>query len=157
MVEELVPRSEISPPAIYKHLMVLERPKAAALLTPIPKRQDWGVLISDGPMFRWIKRLLVLSFVVGILAAGSYAGARFEAGKVLGIRPPLGGQTVEFAFKGTDDLDGNPRVWVFTYSTSRLPRVRQAKIYVTATGRLVATEPSNLADLLEAWEKSLQP
>lgn len=40
MVEEPVPRNDISPQAIYKHLMVLERPKAAALLTLIPKRQD---------------------------------------------------------------------------------------------------------------------
>jgi hypothetical protein len=108
-------------------------------------------------MFSWIKRLLLLSFVVGILAAGSYAAARFEAGKVLGNRPPLGGRTVEFAFKGAGNLDGNPRVWVFTYSTSRLPRVRQAKIYVTPTGKVVATEPSNLTDLLETWEKSLEP
>ncbi len=108
-------------------------------------------------MFTWIKRPLVLSFVVAILAAGSFAGARFGAGKMLGSQRPFGGQTVEFAFKGAGDLAGNPRVWVFTYSTSRLPRVRQAKIYVTLTGRVVATQPSNLADLLEEWEKSLLP
>ncbi len=108
-------------------------------------------------MFIWIKRLLVLSFVVGILSAGSYAAARFGAGKMLGSHQPLGGRTFEFAFKGAEALDGNPRVWVFTYSTSRLPRVPRVKIYVTPTGKVVATEPSNLADLLEAWEKSLEP
>jgi hypothetical protein len=108
-------------------------------------------------MFIWIKRLLVLSFVVGLLTAGSYAAARFGAGKMLGSHQPLSGRTFEFAFKGADDLEGNPRVWVFTYSVSRLPRVPRVKIYVTPTGKVVATEPTNLVDILEAWEKSLEP
>ena len=108
-------------------------------------------------MFTWIKRLIFVSFFVGILAVGSYAGARFQAGKVLGNKPPLGGRTVEFAFKGAEDLRGNPRVWIVTYTTSRLPGVRQAKIYVTPTGKVVATSPPNLDDLLDAWERSLEP
>ena len=108
-------------------------------------------------MFTWIKRLIYLSFAVGILTAASYAGARFQAGKVLGSQQPLGGRTAELAFKGAEELDGNPRVWIFTYRTSRLPGVRQAKIYVSLTGKIVATSPPNLGDLLEAWERSLQP
>ncbi len=108
-------------------------------------------------MFIWIKRLLILSFVVGILTAGSFAGARLKAGKIVGNQRPLGGRTTAFAFKGVQELAGNPRVWVFTYSTSRLPGIRQATIYVTPTGRVVATRPSNLGDLVEAWERSLEP
>ncbi len=108
-------------------------------------------------MFIWIKRLLILSFVVGILTAGSFAAARLEAGKILGNQRPLGGRTTAFAFKGAEDLAGNPRVWVFNYSTSLIPGVREATIYVTPTGRVVATRPSNLPDLVEAWERSLEP
>ena len=51
-------------------------------------------------MFIWIKRLLILSFVVGILTAGSFAGARMKAGKIVGNQRPLGGRTTAFAFKG---------------------------------------------------------
>ena len=108
-------------------------------------------------MFIWIKRLLILSFVVGILAAGSFAGARLKAGQILGNERPLGGRTSAFAFMGAEDLAGNPRVWVFSYSTSRLPGVSEATIYVTPTGRVVATRPANLPDLVEAWERSLEP
>ena len=56
-------------------------------------------------MFTWVKRLIGLSFVVGLLVAGSYAIARGEAGRVLGNRPPLSGLTAEFAFKGAARLE----------------------------------------------------
>jgi len=108
-------------------------------------------------MFTWIKRLFVVAFVVGILYAGSYAGARFQAGKFLGTESPMGGRTAKFEFKGAQDLPGTPRVWVFTYATSRIPGVRQATIYVSLSGNVVATKPENLEDILEAWEKSLEP
>ena len=108
-------------------------------------------------MLTWIKRLFVLSFVVGIVYAGSYAGARFQAGKFLGTEAPFGGRSATFAFKGAQDLPGTPRVWVFTYTTSRIPGVRRATIYVSPSGNVVATRPENLEDILEAWERSLEP
>ena len=108
-------------------------------------------------MFTWVKRLILLSFVVGILAAGSYAGAWFQVGKFLGDKPPLGGRTAKFAFGGTEDLSNKPRVWVFKYSTSQLPGVREATIYVSPTGKVVATRPANLGDRIDAWARSLEP
>ena len=108
-------------------------------------------------MFVWVKRLIALSFFAGILAAGSFAGARFQAGKVVGTNPPLGGRSIEFVYKGTEDLSGNPKVWVITYATSRLPGVREARIYVSPTGKVVATRPADLGDRLEAWARSQEP
>lgn len=108
-------------------------------------------------MFKWIKRLLIVSFVVGILAAASYAGARLKAGQLLGSEPPVSGRTVEFSFKGAEELSGKPRVWIFTYHNSQLPGARQVKIYVSLTGNIVATSPPNLGDLLDIWERSQEP
>jgi hypothetical protein len=104
--------------------------------------------------FNW---LLLLLFVCALLVAVSYAGARATAGKVVGNTPPLSERTVTFAYKGVEDLPGKPRVWVIRYERTRLPGVRRALIYVSLTGKLIATRPADLDQRLVAWEKSQEP
>jgi hypothetical protein len=104
--------------------------------------------------FNW---LLLLLFVCGLLAAVSYAGARATAGKVVGDKPPLLERSVALAYQGVEDLPGKPRVWVIRYERTRLPGVRRAFIYVSLTGKLIATRPVDLDQRLAAWEKSQEP
>jgi hypothetical protein len=108
-------------------------------------------------MIRLFKWLFVLAFVAGLAAAGSYAGARFTAGRLLGTEPPVSGRTIQFAYKGVETLPGKPRAWVFTYTQSRLPGVRTVTIYVSPTGKLITTRPRDLAARLDAWAKAQEP
>ena len=108
-------------------------------------------------MFKLIKWLFLLAFVGTLLSSASYAAARLRAGQVVGSNPPLSARTVGFAFKGVEDLTGNPRAWVVTYGSSQLPGVRGAKIFISPTGKLIGTVPADLARRIEAWEKSREP
>lgn len=109
-------------------------------------------------------KLLVLLIGVGLLLyAGSYAGARFTAGKVVGSTPPLSGRSIVFqgwrppSFAGVAELPGQPRAWVISYARTDLPGVRSATIYVSPTGKLIATRPRDLAARIEAWERAQEP
>jgi hypothetical protein len=104
--------------------------------------------------FNW---LLLLLFICGLLAAMSYAGARATAGKVVGSKPPMSERSVTFAYRGVAELPGRPRVWVIRYGRTRLPGVPRALIYVSLTGKLLATRPDDLEQRLDAWERSQQP
>jgi hypothetical protein len=108
-------------------------------------------------VFRLLKWLVMLAAIAAMLGAASYAGARFTTGRLVGPTPPLSGREIRFEFKGVEELPGRPRAWVFTYGASRLPGVRSARIYVSPTGRLIATRPADLDLRLEAWEKAQQP
>jgi hypothetical protein len=108
-------------------------------------------------VFRAIKWILVLAFVGTLLSGASYAAARVAVGKIVGPNPPLSGRTVEFSFRGVEELAGNPRAWVVTYAASRLPGVRGATFYVSPTGKLLSTRPADLSRRIEAWEKARQP
>ena len=108
-------------------------------------------------IFRLIKWLIVLAMVGAALTAASYAGARFTAGRLLGPEPPLSGRTVQFVYKGVEQLPGKPRAWVFTYTQSSLPGVRSARIYVSPTGKLIAIRPRDLDRRLDAWAKAQEP
>lgn len=108
-------------------------------------------------MFKLIKWLFLLAFVATLLSGASYAAARFRVGQMVGSTPPLSGRTIGFAFTGVENLSGKPRVWVFTYRSSELPGVRGAKVYVSPTGKLIATVPADLGRRIEAWEKSKEP
>jgi len=108
-------------------------------------------------LLKLIKWLFLIGFVGVLLAGGSYAAARFKVGRLVGPEPPLAGRTVEFAYRGVEGLPGRPRLWVFTYRTSQLPGLRSATIYVSATGKLVATLPADLEARLATWEQSQEP
>jgi hypothetical protein len=114
-------------------------------------------------MAKLFKLLLILAAIAGLLTAGSYAGARFTAGKITGSNPPLSNRTITFEgwrppkFEGVADLPGTPRAWVIRYGRTQLPGVRRVVIYVSPTGRLIATIPRDLEARIEAWERSQEP
>jgi hypothetical protein len=108
-------------------------------------------------MRRLIRWIVLLAAVGGLAVAGSYVGARAAAGKFLGAEPPLMGREVALQLGGVEDLEGNPRAWVFTYTQSRLPNVRSAVIYVSLTGKIIETRPRNLDLILDTWEAAQEP
>ncbi len=108
-------------------------------------------------MRRVIKWLLLVAFAVALVGTGSYAGARFTAGNLLGPRPPVEGRTSAFDYDGVDFITGNPRAWVFTYSRVQLPGVRRVQIVVSVTGKLLAVRPADLETRLAAYQRSLEP
>jgi hypothetical protein len=114
-------------------------------------------------MAKVLKLLVLLAAVGGLLTAGSYAGARFTAGKVTGNKPPMSNRTIVFhgwrppKFEGVPDLPGRPRAWVIRYGRTQLPGIQRATIYVSATGKLIATVPRDLEARIEAWERAQEP
>jgi len=102
----------------------------------------------------WLIRIVV---VLGLFAAGSFAGAQFKARQLVGPRSPVREPATTFAYKGVQDLPGKPRAWVVTYSRSRLPDVRRVRIVVSLTGRVLSVTPPDLEDRLDAYGRSLEP
>jgi hypothetical protein len=103
------------------------------------------------------KLLVALGFICGLLAAGSYAGARVTVGKFVGSPPPLAGQASSFSFAGVREAGDRHLIWVVDYKTSQLPGVRHATLYVSPMGEIVATKPADLSSRLIAWERSREP
>jgi len=98
-------------------------------------------------MFRLLKFIIGIGLILGLVAGYSYAGSRFAAGRVLGPSPTFMGQRkIELNLKGVEELDGNPRAWVYTYGPTQLPGVNTATIYVSLEGKLIRTRPRNLAE-----------
>jgi hypothetical protein len=97
-------------------------------------------------------RALFLLLVIGTaLAGGSYAGARFTAGRMIGPGPNrLGPVTARFAFSGVPNLPSKPRAWILAYPEARAFGKGGAEIYVSVTGDLLGTKPRDLAARLEA-------
>jgi hypothetical protein len=108
-------------------------------------------------MRRALKWLFVLLLIGAALMAMSYAGARATAGKVVGSNPPLFERVIELNYRGVEDLPGTPRAWVISFDRTRLPETRRAVIYVSLTGKLIATRPADLDRRLEAYEKAREP
>jgi hypothetical protein len=98
-----------------------------------------------------MRGLFLLIVVCAVLAAGSYAGARATAGKLIGPNPQgMGSASTRFAFEGIPSLPGKPRGWVIAYPSARELGPGGAEIYVGPTGRLLGTRPADLARRIEA-------
>ena len=108
-------------------------------------------------MRRLISWLMLAVFALALLAVGSYAGARFKAGQLLGPSSPVRSPVSAFAYNGVQDLPGKPRAWVFTSTPVRLPGVSRVRIVVSPAGRVLAVTPRDLAARLETYRRSLEP
>jgi hypothetical protein len=97
-----------------------------------------------------LKFVLFVLVIGGGLVGGSYAGARFAAGKVIGPQPPaeIGTAKTRFAYEGIEKLPGKPRAWIVTYGPTRIPGVRRIEIYVSVTGQLIATQPKDVEAII---------
>ena len=107
---------------------------------------------------KFIKLLVAIAFVGGLVYAGSYAGARFAAGRLLGSPPPdMGVFTDRLAYDGIAGLPKHPVGWEFSYSRIAVNGGRPGKIYVSLGGDILGTVPRDLGPRLEAWRKSKEP
>jgi hypothetical protein len=103
-------------------------------------------------MYRFLKILLGIGLIVGLLYGASYAGSRAAAGKVVGPNPAfMGARKIELNIQGVEELEGNPRAWVYTYGPTQLPGVNMATVYVSLEGRLIRTRPRNLAEQVQRY------
>jgi hypothetical protein len=98
-------------------------------------------------------------FLLVVIGAGlycaSYAGARFTAGRVVGPdHPGLSPATARFAFEGISNLKAHPRGWIISYPATASFGVREAQVYVSPTGELLGTLPSDLAQRMDDAERS---
>ncbi|HUL04105.1 MAG TPA: hypothetical protein VLV16_12850, partial [Gemmatimonadales bacterium] len=67
---------------------------------------------------------------------------------LLGDPPPqMGTQTTTFPWDGPA---GSPRLWCFAYAPTLIPGAPSVRIYVSPTGRVVWTEPADLAARVKA-------
>lgn len=98
-----------------------------------------------------MRRLFYLLLICAVLAAGSYAGARFTALTLIGDGPnALGAVTTHFAFSGVPTLPGKPRAWVLAYPAARDFGPGGVVIYVGPAGDLLGTKPTDLAERIAA-------
>lgn len=101
-----------------------------------------------------VKLVLVLVICAALIGA-SYAGARLNAGSVVGDGPNnLGTMTSRFEFKGIAGLPGQPRGWVLAYPQAPDMGKGGAEIYVSITGHLLGTRPADLADKMLARKRA---
>ena len=108
-------------------------------------------------MKRFIRLIFVLAAIGVALAGMSYAGAGIRAGTVLGSKAPVGDREIKFDYEGVRDLPGRPKAWVVTYRSSQLPGAPIVQIFVSPTGRVIATRPPDLDRLVVEWEKTALP
>jgi hypothetical protein len=92
----------------------------------------------------WYTVLLVI--VAAIAAGTSWAVAYNTVDDVLGAPPPaMGKRSTRFLWEGVPRLPDRPRAWLFTFGPTRIPGAPNVRIYVSPTGRLLRTEPADLA------------
>ena len=109
-------------------------------------------------MGKFIKRLFMLAFVCGLLLGCSYLGVRMVTGRLLGSNPPnMGTRTIQLAYDSIPGQKGKQPVWIFTFTGTRLAGARNAKVYVSLTGRLILTVPRNLGTLIDSTAKAREP
>ena len=109
-------------------------------------------------MGRLVKWVFTLAFIAAIALGASWAAAFYRAGALIGTNTDaFPARQVTLAYRGTERLPGKPIAWVFTYSPTKLPGVRVARIFVSPTGTVIATEPKDLPARIDAWARAQIP
>lgn len=103
-----------------------------------------------------IKFLALVALVAALAGGGSYAGAYFAQGKIVGVEDPLGQRTVQLHWQGYDSLPGKPKAWVFRFTGGKVPGVTSAVIIVSLSGKVLKTKPTDLHDRIDRWRDSRQ-
>ncbi|HEU5155043.1 MAG TPA: hypothetical protein VFU03_09965 [Gemmatimonadales bacterium] len=102
-------------------------------------------------------RLFRLSIYVGLLLllglGASWAVAYFAVGSMLGAPPPkMGAQKTVLALGGAKQLKGHPPAWIFSFGPTVIPGAERAVIYVNLFGKVIRTDPPDLAKRVEAFQ-----
>jgi len=94
---------------------------------------------------------VMAAFVAALLAGASWAVALSAVGTLLGAPPPeMGNQSTTLLWQGAPQLAGHPRVWRFAFGPTVIPGAPTVRIYVSPFGRVVATDPADLAERVKA-------
>ena len=105
-----------------------------------------------------VKKLVILVFLCGILYGGSYMGARSVAGRMLGnSAADMGSRDIKFAYDSVPGIKGKQPMWIFSYTGTKLTGAKNAKIYMSLTGHLIATTPRNLQAIIDQAAKGKEP
>jgi hypothetical protein len=98
----------------------------------------------------WI--VVMLGFAAAVAAGISWIGAYTAVGKLLGAPPPeMGKQTTTFLWEGMPHVPGHPRAWRFAFRPTKIPGAERVEIYVSPSGKVLATEPADLESRLQAF------
>jgi hypothetical protein len=106
-------------------------------------------------MARLLWLVLVSGFVGLLLTGASWAAAYSSVGTLLGAPPPkMGGRSTSIRWNGFSRLRERPPLWRFAFAPTVIPGASTVRIYVNPWGRIVATEPPDLAARLVAFRRS---
>ena len=102
-------------------------------------------------------RLFRLSIYVGLLLllglVASWAVAYYAVGSMLGAPPPkMGAQKTVLALGGAKQLKGHPPAWIFSFGPTVIPGAERAVIYVNLFGKVIRTDPPDLAKRVQAFQ-----
>jgi hypothetical protein len=105
-------------------------------------------------MARLFWLLVILAFVGSLALGASWAAAYSSVGTILGAPPPrMGTQSTSFLWENVPKLRDRPALWRFGFSPTAIPGASTVRIYVGPWGRVISTEPGDLADLLVAFHR----
>jgi hypothetical protein len=106
-------------------------------------------------MARLFWMLTILAFVGLLLTGVSWAAAYTSVGTLLGAPPPqMGTQHTTIRWHGLARLRDHPPEWRFAFAPTAIPGASTVRIYVNPWGRIVATEPADLATKLAAFRRT---
>jgi hypothetical protein len=101
----------------------------------------------------WI--VLMLALVAALLLGTSWVAAYNSVGTLLGAPPPkMGTQHTSIRWHGLSRLREHPPEWRFAFGPTVIPGASTVRIYVNPWGRIVATEPPDLATRLAAFRRT---
>ena len=106
-------------------------------------------------MARLFWLIMILAFFGALAIGASWAAAYSSVGTLLGAPPPrMGTQSTTLLWRRLPKLREHPAVWRFVFSPTAIPGASTVRIYVGPWGRIVSTEPRELADLLVAFHRT---
>lgn len=107
-------------------------------------------------MARLFWLVLMAAFVTALVTGASWAVAYNSVGTMLGSPPPkMGTQSTSIRWQGLSRLREDPPVWRFAFAPTAIPGATSVRIYVSALGDIVATEPPDLEAKLVAFRRTL--
>jgi hypothetical protein len=106
-------------------------------------------------MARLIWFVFMLALAALLVAGVSWVAAYTSLNNLLGAPPPqMGVQTTTFVWDGLPRLRDRPRVWSFAFQPTSIPGAEKVRIYISPFGKVVLTEPSDLAARLSAFHNT---
>jgi hypothetical protein len=100
-------------------------------------------------MARLIWLLFMLAIVAALVLGASWAIAYNTVGTLLGAPPPqMGSQKTAFLWQS------RPPAWRFAFGPTLIPGAPRVSIFVSPTGKIIRTEPADLASKLQAFRRT---